>query len=131
MIFTRVPKEIKEYEEKLIAGLSARQLLYGGLSIVISVGIYFLIQSHIGQGMASYIVMFFAFPGFAAGFIKKNDMYLDKYFKIIYEFHKRQQILKYDTGRRVSRRKENKNVTKKQEKEYKKHKKKYAEEQAF
>lgn len=130
MIYTRVPKEIKEYEEKLIAGLSARQLLYGGISIVISVGIYFLITPYIGQGVASYVVMIFAFPGFAAGFIKKNDMYLDKYFKIIFDFHKRTQVLKYNTERKVSR-KEKKNVTKKQEKEYRKQRKQYSSEQAF
>lgn len=97
MIYVKVPKEIKEYEEKILFNLSIRQLIFGGISISLGVGFYFLMINfcHVPSQIASYIVMIVVVPGFACGWIEIHGMKFDKYLKIVYSFYSRKQKLKY------------------------------------
>jgi len=105
MLYVKIPKEIRDYEEKMFLGLSLRQMFWGGLSLTLGVATYLLSSKVFGIGtqICSYIVMVIVFPTFACGYIKINDMYCDKYVKIYikYRFGQQQFLYKnYQTERR-------------------------------
>ena len=97
MIYVKVPKEIKEYEEKILFNFSIRQLIFGGISISLGVAFYFLLINfgHVPTQIASYIVMIIVIPGFACGWVEIHGMKFEKYAMIIYRFYSREQKLKY------------------------------------
>lgn len=96
MLYVKVPKEIKEYEEKMIAGLSTRQLLWGILAIVCSVASYFLFSFIIGSEIASWITIFIGIPLFACGFIDYQGMPMSKFIKVFFNYYSKKQLLLYD-----------------------------------
>ena len=73
-----IPKEITEYEEKIMFGLSLRKLVCFSSAVVLGVGTYFLCTKVLGLTMdtASYIIIAEALPLMALGFIKKDGMTL-------------------------------------------------------
>lgn len=84
MIEVRVPKDINEYQEKVILGMSLRQLICFICAIVLCVGTYILGTAVLGLSMQllSYVIMIEAVPLFAVGFIRKNGMPFEKYFML-------------------------------------------------
>jgi hypothetical protein len=80
-IEVRIPKEITEYREKIIFGLSGRQLLCFVIAIVLAVGSYILLTGvmHLTMQVASYIVIIEALPLMAIGFVRKNGLPFEKY----------------------------------------------------
>ena len=76
-----IPKEITEYEEKIMFGLSLRKLVCFSSAVVLGVGTYFLCTKVLGLTMdtASYIIIAEALPLMALGFIKKDGMTFEKY----------------------------------------------------
>ena len=81
-IEVRIPKEIKEYKEKIIFGLNLRQLISVFVGGVICLGTYFLIKPIVGTDLASDIIIFEALPIFAFGFIKVRSFNFETYAKI-------------------------------------------------
>lgn len=78
---THVPKEIDEYESKIIGPFTARQLLCGGAAIGLGLGIYAVTHRLLGWSAAdsSYLIMLCAaIPG-AIGFIKPEGMPMERY----------------------------------------------------
>lgn len=84
-----IPKEITEYEEKIMFGLSIRKLICFVIAIVSSIGTYFLCTKALGMTMdgASYVIIIVAIPFMALGFIKKDGMPFEKYF-VLFMRHK-------------------------------------------
>jgi hypothetical protein len=78
-IEVRIPKEITEYKEKIIFGLSIRQLICFTFAITIGVGTYILVTKLSNADIASYVVIVEVMPIFAIGFIKKNSFTFEKY----------------------------------------------------
>ncbi len=80
-----IPKEITEYEEKIMFGMSLRKLVCFASAVVLSVVTYFLCTKLLGLTMdtASYIIIIEAMPLMALGFIKKDGMTFEKYFALI------------------------------------------------
>lgn len=81
-IEVRIPKEIKEYKEKIIFGLNIRQLISVFVGGVICLGTFFLIKSRVGIDLASDIIIIEAVPIFAFGFIKVRSFNFETYAKI-------------------------------------------------
>ena len=75
-IEVRIPKEITEYKEKIIFGLSIRQLICFTFAITIGVGTYILVTKLSNADIASYVVIVEVMPIFAIGFIKKKRFHL-------------------------------------------------------
>ena len=98
MLFVKVPKEIKEYEEKLVAGLSLRQMLWGILAIVCSLASYFALTFIVGSELASWVTMLVGMPLFACGFINYQGMPMNKFIKIVIRYYRKKQVLTYDNG---------------------------------
>jgi len=98
-IEVRIPKEITEYKEKVLFGLSVRQLICLSLAVVVGVGSYLLLTKVLGISMdiASYVIILEAIPLMAIGFIKKNGLTFEKYFVLFLRHKTGQQIRKYQT----------------------------------
>lgn len=76
-----IPKEITEYEEKIIFGLSLRKLVCLVSAILLGVGTYLLCTIVLGVSgdTTSYIIIIEAVPLMAIGFIKKDGMTFEQY----------------------------------------------------
>lgn len=82
-IEVRVPKEITEYKEKIIFGLSIRQLICFIIALLVGISTYFIANKYLGSDIASTIVMVEVMPIFAIGFIKKNGFTFEKYIALM------------------------------------------------
>lgn len=79
----KIPKEIRDYKEKLILGLTARQLIASALAIGVCVPLYLFGVKFLGDELTSWLVILIALPLMAIGFIKKNGMPFEKYAKAV------------------------------------------------
>lgn len=132
MLFVKVPKEIKEYEEKVWIGLTLRNIVWGGLAITLGLLTYFPFRYLLGQEIASYLIMIIVVPCFACGFLKIQGMPFDKYLKIMIQYYSHKQILVYENFAgwiHTFERKENENVSKKERKKRRKETKQIQENQ--
>lgn len=80
-IEVRVPEEIKDYKESIVAGLSIRQLACGAIAIGCGIPTFLLLRN-INNDIATYATMAVTAPAFCVGFIKKNGYTFEKYIKI-------------------------------------------------
>ena len=74
MIEIRIPKEIKNYREKLFFGLTLRQCICAGIALLICVPLYIFGNRFLPQEAVSWVVIFIAAPLMLAGFFRYNDM---------------------------------------------------------
>ena len=82
-IEVRVPKEINEYKEKILFGLSIRQLFSFAIALVLGFTSYYIVSKIFGKEAASYAVILITMPIFAFGFFKKDGFSFEKYIVII------------------------------------------------
>lgn len=110
MIEVRIPKEINEYKEKVIFGLSIRQLIFFTITILISIGTYFVLTTKLGMTMdgASYIIILISIPLMAIGFIKVNGFPFEKYFLLVIRHKLGKQKREYGTNLLIDEIKEKK-----------------------
>ena len=101
-IRVKVPKEIKDYQEKLMGGMSVRQLVFFVLAVLISVGVtaYCVLVLHMSVDAAGYIVIPLLIPIVTFGWIRKEGMPLEKYGKIILNYYSKTGIRIYQTKER-------------------------------
>jgi len=83
-IEVRIPKEITEYQEKLLFGLSIRQLICFAIAIILGVATYYFGSMFLGSDFASYLVIVEAIPVFAIGFVRKNGFTFEKYAALMF-----------------------------------------------
>ncbi len=86
MIEIRIPKEIKNYREKLFFGLTLRQCLCAGAALLICVPLYIFGNKILPQEAVSWVVIFVAVPLMMMGFFKYNDMMFEQ-FAVEFMFH--------------------------------------------
>lgn len=96
-IEVRIPKEITEYKEKILFGLSLRQLICFSAAIVTGVVTYYFTNSLFGPDIASYIVILLTIPIFAVGFFKKGSFTFEKYIALIIKHYIGTSKRKYKT----------------------------------
>lgn len=70
----KVNKEIRDYTESIVLGLSAREYIFSALSCAIAVGLYFLCINTLGSELTTWICMIGAIPFAALGFITFQHM---------------------------------------------------------
>lgn len=93
-----VPKEITEYKEKIIFGMSGRQLIFSGIAVVLAVGIGVLCYlMGMDITLIGYIIILAASPLMALGFIRKNNMAFEKYLFLVLRSKMGQNLLTYKT----------------------------------
>ena len=79
MITIRIPKDIREYKEKILAGLTIRQLICTIITLGIVVPLYFLGSGVIPDELLSWTVILIAAPIVSIGFIKIHKMPFEKF----------------------------------------------------
>ena len=90
-IEVRVPEEIADYKESIIAGLSIRQLVCGGIALLCGIPTFLLLKN-INSDLATYATMIVTIPAFCLGFIKKDGYNFETFLKIkLYAFFSKNQ----------------------------------------
>ena len=79
MIEIRIPKEIKNYREKLFFFFLLRQCVCAGVALLICVPLYIFGRNFMPQELVSWIVILIAAPLMLAGFFKYNDMFFEQF----------------------------------------------------
>ena len=69
-----INKDIDRYQESMIMGLTAKQLLYSIVSLIAGAGIILLLQKHIGLTLAAYVAVPVVAPLALQGFYRYNGM---------------------------------------------------------
>jgi hypothetical protein len=93
----KIPKEITEYKEKIIFGLSIRQLISLFIGMSISIGVYISLYKKIGHDLTGYIVIIICIPIFGIGFIKINNFTFEEYIKNIIRHYLGDRVVSYKT----------------------------------
>ena len=75
----KINREIRDYTESILFGLSMRQFIFSILAISVAVVIYFVLRNHFGIGTLSWICVLGAAPFAAAGFVKYNSMTCERF----------------------------------------------------
>ena len=75
----KINKEIRDYQESIIMGLSARQFLFSAAAVVAAVGVYFTLRKPLGSETVSWVSVLAAFPFAALGFIKYHGMTAEQF----------------------------------------------------
>lgn len=86
MIEIRIPKEIKNYREKLFFGLTLRQCICAGAALLVCVPLYIFGNKILPQEAVSWLVILIAAPLMFAGFFRYNDMQFEQ-FAVEFFFH--------------------------------------------
>ena len=114
MICVSVPKEIKEYEKKVIKNLTLRNMVCLGIGIGLSILFCVFLTPYLGSTIIGYAVMLIVIPSFITGFIKFQDMIPgEKYMQMILFHYRHKQKILYDNGIDFNAGKEIGNVKKK------------------
>ena len=95
-IYVSIQKEIKDYEPKIMLGLSYRNLIYGTPALVIGLGGFTLASFCMDSQIASVVPIVLAAPFFACGFLDKEGMPYDKYLRLYISHKIRKQKLVYE-----------------------------------
>ena len=96
-MYVKVPKEIKDYDEKLFLGLTTPQLIWGGIACATGIVEFIIFKYIISTQIVSWIIIFTVIPIFLIGWQKKDGMQFNKYMAIVLQFKRRKQLLLYDT----------------------------------
>lgn len=75
----KIPKEIRDYQESIFFGLSARQFIFSLLAIVVAVGVYFLLREPLGFETVSWVCILCAAPFAAMGFFRYNGLNFEQF----------------------------------------------------
>lgn len=76
----KINKEIRDYTESIVLGLSLRQCFFSVLACIIAVICYFLFIDQLGMEITSWICMLSAAPFAALGFIHYQGMNAEQIF---------------------------------------------------
>lgn len=84
MIEIKIPKEITDYKEKFLFGLTVRQLVSAVVALAICVPLFILGKDYLGEDIVGWIIILVAIPVFAFGFFKYDGMPFEKFLAILY-----------------------------------------------
>lgn len=76
-----INKDIEAYQESVVMGLTAKQLIFSIASIVAGGGLVLLLYSHVGLTMSVYIAIPVVTPIALGGFYTYNGMNFYEYIK--------------------------------------------------
>ena len=80
----KINKEIRDYTESILLGLSLRQSIFSILACGVACGIYFLFKERLGTEATSWLCMLGAAPFAALGFIRFQGMYTEDIIKVAF-----------------------------------------------
>lgn len=84
MIEIKMPKEITEYKEKFLFGLTVRQCVCAAAALAICVPLFIFGKDYLGEDMVGWLVILIAVPIFAFGFFKYEGMPFEHFLLLLY-----------------------------------------------
>ena len=78
----KINKEIRDYTESILLGLSLRQTIFSILACAIACGLYFLFKERLGTEVTRWLWILGAAPFAAFGFIRFQGMYTEDIVKM-------------------------------------------------
>lgn len=84
MIEIKIPKEITDYKEKFLFGLTVRQLVSAVVALAICVPLFIFGKDYLGEDLVGWIIVLVAIPVFAFGFFRYDGMPFEKFLALIY-----------------------------------------------
>ena len=84
MIEIKVPKEITEYKEKFLFGLTIRQCVSAVVALAICVPLYIFGKDYLGDDLVGWLVILIAVPIFGFGFFKYDGMPFEIFIAMLY-----------------------------------------------
>lgn len=84
MIEIKMPKEITEYKEKFLFGLTVRQCVSAAAALAICVPLFIFGKDYLGEDMVGWLVILIAVPIFAFGFFKYEGMPFEQFLLLLY-----------------------------------------------
>lgn len=86
MIEVKIPKEIRNYKEKLFFGLNLRQTLCTIIALGINIPLYFALKEYLSADLVSWIIIGIALPIFLIGYFNYNGMPFEQFVACIFRF---------------------------------------------
>lgn len=86
----KIPKEITTYQEKIVFGLSGRQLICSVIALTLSIGSGYLLSAVLKQdsGTVGWVIILIVMPVVIVGWLKPNGFYIEDYIKIRMRYNK-------------------------------------------
>ncbi len=84
MIEIKIPKEITDYKEKFLFGLTVRQFVSAVAALAICVPLFIFGKDLIGEDIIGWLIILIAVPIFAFGFFKYDGMPFEKFLAMLY-----------------------------------------------
>lgn len=75
----KINREIRNYTESLIFGLSLHQCVFSALAIGVAIVLYFVLKPHFGTETVSWMCILGAAPFAAMGFIRYHGMNCEQF----------------------------------------------------
>lgn len=96
-MYVKVPKDINEYEGKVLKGLSLRSVLFGGIAILTGVLVAWLGSLIRAPGtVVSFAVMLVTIPIFLIGFIRIGGIPADRWMAYAIDYMRYSKTCLYD-----------------------------------
>ena len=84
MIEIKIPREITDYKEKFLFGLTVRQLVSAVVALAVCVPLFIFGKDYLGEDLVGWIIILVAIPVFAFGFFRYDGMPFEKFLALIY-----------------------------------------------
>ncbi len=78
MIEIKIPKEITEYKEKFMFGLTVRQFVSAVAALAICIPLFIFGKDFLGEDVIGWLIILIAVPIFAFGFFRYDGMPFEK-----------------------------------------------------
>lgn len=95
MLYIKIPKDLREYKQKVFMGRTTQELFWIALALIIGTTTFIICLFTVGAQVGSYVTMAVAFPIFICGFVTIQDMTTLEFLKKVIYFHRRKQYLTY------------------------------------
>lgn len=84
MIEIKIPKEITDYKEKFLFGLTVRQLVSAVVALAICIPLFIFGKDYLGEDLLGWIIILVAIPIFAFGFFRYDGMPFEQFLAMLY-----------------------------------------------
>lgn len=84
MIEIKIPKEITDYKEKFLFGLTVRQLVSAVVALAICIPLFIFGKDYLGEDLVGWIIILVAIPIFAFGFFRYDGMPFEQFLTMLY-----------------------------------------------
>ena len=75
----KINREIRQYTESVFFGLSLRQFVFSVFSLIVAVGLYFLLRQYASTETVSWVCVLGAAPFAVLGFVTYHGMPAEKF----------------------------------------------------